>query len=68
MAWRTIGNVTWNGYLRRVAWDSATGEVERTFGDAKHLTDVATSRYVGKAHSRREALDLALEDLKITFR
>lgn len=68
MSWSTIGNVTWNGYIRRVAWNSGTGEVERTYGEAKNLIDVPTSRYVGKARSRREALDLAYEDLKLTFR
>jgi len=68
MAWSTIGNVIWNGYVRRVAWNGRTQEVERTFGDAKHLVDAKASRYVGKAGSRREALDLALEDLKATFR
>ena len=60
--------MTWNGYVRRVAWTSDTGEVERTYGDSSRLVDVPTSRYVGNARNRREALDLALENLKVTFR
>jgi hypothetical protein len=67
MAHKTIGTVSYRGYKRRVTWDRGTGEVERSFGDAKNLGSELTSRFVGYASSREEALEMARNDLIATF-
>lgn len=74
MGWKTIGHVTHKDssgqtWDRRVARDSDTGQVERTFGTRHGYGDSerSTSRSVGSASSDREALDNARDDLKSTF-
>jgi hypothetical protein len=73
MGWKTVGKVshtekdgtTWE---RRVAYDTDTGKVERTFGTSEKYSDSKlTNRDVGKASSAGEALDKAKNDLDGTF-
>jgi hypothetical protein len=74
MRWKTLpihatftdkDGQTWD---RRVAYNTDTGEVARTFGTRRGYADqVKTSRHVGYARSEDEALRLARQDLKNSF-
>ncbi len=56
---------TWD---RRVAYNTETGEVVRTFGTRHGFADtVKSTRHVGYARSEEEALRLAQRDLSSTF-
>ncbi|PIR83540.1 hypothetical protein COU18_02540 [Candidatus Kaiserbacteria bacterium CG10_big_fil_rev_8_21_14_0_10_51_14] len=68
MGWFTSGRVSHEGFSRRVAYDSDTGKVERSFGRDKDMSDNLTSRHVGYASSREEANQMAHDDLKDTFK
>lgn len=73
MGWFTVGKVTHTDrtgrtWERRVAHNSSTGEVERTFGTEQRYPDSrGTSRTVGHANDAGEALSKAHRDLKSTF-
>jgi hypothetical protein len=73
MGWKDAGHVTYTDksgqtWDRRVAYNTDTGETERTFGTRRGYPDSErTSRSVGTASSEREALENARRDLKSTF-
>lgn len=67
MSWRTIGTVEYRGYVRRVAWNPKTGEVERTSGNERIIVRDKTSRHIGRASTEDEAKRMALADLVNSF-
>ncbi len=70
MAWERIGTVSKNGYTRDVAYDPASGKVDRQFGTSRDMSSsTPTSRVVpGRARSADEARGMAQRDLDSTFR